>query len=102
MHMFSDLISDLLALAKISKRVDFLLLKLIQIFVYEGTFNDIFLNIIFTFVIVIFNVFSLLVIVIIEVPDSMAKAALMTVIDTQPSEVESTEWFFILDLILLH
>ena len=102
MHKISDFMPDMPGLVKISKRENLLILKLIQIFIDERTFNDIFLNIIFAFLIVIFNVLSLLVIVVVEVPDSMAEVALMAVIDTQPSEIESTEWFFLLDLILLH
>ena len=74
--------SDVSGLVKISKRENLLVLKLIQIFVDERTFNDIFLNIVFVFMIVIFNVFSLLVIIVVEVPDSMAETALVAVIDT--------------------
>ena len=82
MHNFSDLISDMPGLVKISKRENLLALKFVQIFVDERTFNDIFLNIVFVFMIVIFNVFSLLVIIVVEVPDSMAETALVAVIDT--------------------
>ena len=82
MHKISDFMSDVSGLVKISKRENLLILKLIQIFVDERTFNDIFLNIVFVFMIVIFNVFSLLVIIVVEVPDSMAEAALVAVIDT--------------------
>lgn len=82
MHKISDFMSDVSSLVKISKRENLLILKLIQIFVDERTFNDIFLNIVFVFMIVIFNVFSLLVIIVVEVPDSMAETALVAVIDT--------------------
>lgn len=81
-------------------------MELIQIFVYSGPFDVIFLLVVLIDLIVVLNVFSFFVVIVVEVPDSMAERTFMTVVDAEAPEEESTEsllllWLFLHDILIL-
>jgi len=91
LHEIPDLVPDMPGFLKISKGENLLILKLVQIFINEGAFNGIFLSSVFIFVIVVLYRFALLVVVVVEIPDPVAKVALVTVVDANSPEVEPAE-----------
>ena len=96
----SNLVPDMPYCIDLSQRKHFLFLKLIKIFIYARSFDDISLFIIFIFMIIIFNMLSFLKIIIVQIPNSMTKLTLMTIVNTKPSKEESTKGFFLIWIFL--
>ena len=75
-------------------------MELVQVLIDKGSFDDIFLLVIFILMIVIFDVLAFVVVIIVEVPHPMSVLAFLAAIYAQSSEIESTKGHF--DRLSLH
>lgn len=85
MHKIPNFVADMPGLVYLCQGEDLLGLELIKIVVDAGSFDNVLLSIVSGLVVVVLNEFPLLEVVVLQIPDAMAKVALLAAVDAESS-----------------
>ena len=91
MHQVSDFGPAVPVGVELLKRVNLFLLEFVEVFVYSGALDHIYVGLVFGLIVGIIDRFILLPIVVVEVPNAVGLSALLTAVDAESPEVVATQ-----------
>ncbi len=77
-------------------------MELVKVDKDPWSFDGVLLEFIFVLLIVIVDVFTFLVVIVVQVPNAVTEGALLALVDAQASEIEAAEAFLGRGVVLFH